>query len=98
MSDGAVVRIRKSDGAAVEVILSDPLHLYNIAVDAEPGMADEIMDALERIGCTSISVTDEGECEIPAAPTLPAHRTEAGWPRCATCDGGGCPDCTDPAG
>lgn len=30
-------------------------------------------------------------------PTLPLHRTEAGWPRCATCDGGGCPDCTDPA-
>lgn len=28
---------------------------------------------------------------------LPIHRTEAGWPRCATCDGGGCPDCTDPA-
>ena len=30
-------------------------------------------------------------------PTLPIHRTEAGWPRCSTCDGGGCPDCTDPA-
>jgi hypothetical protein len=29
---------------------------------------------------------------------LPLHRTEAGWPRCSTCDGGGCPDCTDPAG
>lgn len=28
---------------------------------------------------------------------LPIHRTEAGWPNCATCDGGGCPDCTDPA-
>lgn len=27
---------------------------------------------------------------------LPLHRTEAGWPRCATCDGGGCHDCTDP--
>ncbi|PSL04095.1 hypothetical protein CLV30_10698 [Haloactinopolyspora alba] len=31
-------------------------------------------------------------------PTLPANRTEAGWPRCATCEGGGCHDCTDPAG
>ncbi len=30
-------------------------------------------------------------------PDLPMHRTEAGWPNCATCDGGGCPDCTDPA-
>lgn len=28
---------------------------------------------------------------------LPIHRTEAGYPNCATCDGGGCPDCTDPA-
>lgn len=28
---------------------------------------------------------------------LPLHRTEAGYPNCATCDGGGCPDCTDPA-
>jgi hypothetical protein len=28
---------------------------------------------------------------------LPIHRTEAGYPNCATCDGGGCLDCTDPA-
>lgn len=28
---------------------------------------------------------------------LPLHRTEAGYPSCSTCDGGGCPDCTDPA-
>lgn len=28
--------------------------------------------------------------------SLPLHRTEAGYPRCSTCDGGGCPDCTDP--
>lgn len=29
---------------------------------------------------------------------LPLHRTEAGPPGlCSTCDGGGCPDCTDPA-
>lgn len=26
---------------------------------------------------------------------LPIHRTEAGYPYCSTCDGGGCPDCTD---
>ena len=31
------------------------------------------------------------------AATLPLHRTAAGWPHCSTCDGGGCPDCTDPA-
>lgn len=29
--------------------------------------------------------------------SLPIHRTEAGYPHCSTCDGGGCPDCTDPA-
>lgn len=28
---------------------------------------------------------------------LPLHRTEAGWSQCSTCDGGGCPDCTDPS-
>ena len=28
---------------------------------------------------------------------LPIHRTEASYPNCSTCDGGGCPDCTDPA-
>ena len=30
---------------------------------------------------------------------LPLHRTWAGTPgACSTCDGGGCPDCTDPTG
>lgn len=28
---------------------------------------------------------------------LPIHRTEAGYPNCSTCEGGGCHDCTDPA-
>lgn len=28
---------------------------------------------------------------------LPLHRTAAGYPYCGTCDGGGCPDCTDDA-
>ena len=32
-----------------------------------------------------------------ALRVLPVHRTEAGYPNCSTCDGGGCPDCTDPA-
>lgn len=38
---------------------------------------------------------------VPAEPRieegLPLHRTEAGWPNCATCEGGGCLDCTDPS-
>jgi hypothetical protein len=33
----------------------------------------------------------------PEVRPLPIHRTEAGYPNCSTCDGGGCPDCTDPA-
>lgn len=35
-------------------------------------------------------------CDRAPRP-LPLHRTEAGYPRCSTCDGGGCLDCTDPA-
>lgn len=35
--------------------------------------------------------------EKHSVPPLPLHRTEAGYPHCSTCDGGGCPDCTDPA-
>ncbi|AET09800.1 hypothetical protein [Gordonia phage GTE5] len=38
----------------------------------------------------------EAEAQI-AFPVLPAHRTQAQYHTCATCDGGGCPDCTDPA-
>jgi len=34
---------------------------------------------------------------VVQARPLPIHRTEAGYPRCATCDGGGCFDCTDAA-
>ncbi|AXH49797.1 thioredoxin domain [Gordonia phage Pleakley] len=43
---------------------------------------------------------DDMIAEMEAAgpvPDLPLHRTEAGHPDCSTCDGGGCPDCTDPA-
>jgi len=42
-------------------------------------------------------VTEEREEWGDLVDGLPIHRTEAGWPRCSTCDGGGCPDCTDPA-
>lgn len=38
--------------------------------------------------------TTQAAC--PIAP-LPLHRTEAGYPSCGICDGGGCYDCTDPA-
>lgn len=35
--------------------------------------------------------------DLTEVEELPIHRTEAGHPSCATCEGGGCPDCTDPA-
>ena len=38
-----------------------------------------------------------GDTSEPALRVLPVHRTETGYPNCATCDGGGCFDCTDPA-
>lgn len=43
------------------------------------------------------TVTPPDSHETRGGASLPLHRTEAGWPRCSTCDGGGCPDCTDPA-
>ena len=35
--------------------------------------------------------------DVTERSPLPLHRTEAGYPHCSTCDGGGCLDCTDPA-
>ena len=46
------------------------------------------------------ALTDDPLVHLDAGETrdhLPLHRTEAGYPNCATCDGGGCHDCTDPA-
>lgn len=34
-------------------------------------------------------------CDRRFPRELPIYRTEAGYPRCATCDGGSCLDCTD---
>lgn len=51
--------------------------------------------------CVSGCLSNEGDGGTASAgeegQALPLHRTEAGWPNCSTCDGGGCPDCTDPA-
>src|SRR5690606_2951441 len=45
------------------------------------------------------AVAGDGELDDPPGfpRPLPIHRTEAGYPNCPTCDGGGCLDCTDPA-
>ena len=51
-------------------------------------------------GCctgTPLCHDPEGDHDVVDRWHLPLHRTEAGYPDCSTCDGGGCPDCTDPA-
>ncbi len=63
---------------------------------------DDMLDstAQELTGWRLLAMAERGVPDQPARdlpPTLPLHRTEAGYPRCATCDGGGCLDCTDPA-
>jgi hypothetical protein len=47
-------------------------------------------------GGFAMTVIRKMTCDRHPKP-LPMHRTEAGYPRCATCDGGGCLDCTDPS-
>ena len=44
-----------------------------------------------------MNADDQAEVLANDLRDLPSHRTEAGYPNCSTCDGGGCPDCTDPA-
>lgn len=70
--------------------------------------AESLQWAMRRLNCTFLPavVIATGD-QIRAARQaleaaddpwdLPSHRTEAGYPNCSTCDGGGCPDCTDPA-
>lgn len=49
-------------------------------------------------GGFAFSAARQMTCDRKPEPhPLPIHRTEAGYPRCATCDGGGCLDCTDPS-
>lgn len=63
------------------------------------GFSHEVAFADALDGVTVDSIRDaarRGTLKAPA-PSLPLHRTEAGWPSCSTCDGGGCLDCTDPA-
>lgn len=52
----------------------------------------DIADHLWDLGYRKVSEPDES---VSAMRPLPLHRTEAGYPNCSTCDGGGCPDCTD---
>ena len=62
---------------------------------------EEVVLPLSKPGRVVVDVPyTETELKVAAfyaAEELPIYRTEAGYPDCATCDGGGCPDCTDPA-
>lgn len=57
---------------------------------------DQVVRELDHLARLYRLYADDDGILTPIAE-LPIHRTEAGWPRCSTCDGGGCPDCTDPA-
>lgn len=59
-------------------------------------MEAEVVDGPDQIGDVLIVCAICGKRKPEPAP-LPIHRTEAGYPNCSTCDGGGCLDCTDPA-
>lgn len=78
-------------GGRVRVECVDPIGLWEALTDA---LADEHADHLyDYVNGTGRPAEDvEG-----AVKPLPLHRTEAGYPHCSTCDGGGCLDCTDPA-
>ena len=56
-------------------------------------------DALDFADTHQAAIAGEWELDDPPGfpRPLPIHRTEAGYPNCPTCDGGGCLDCTDPA-
>ena len=83
-----------------EVPCGCPCQAEKLGVSAVTGTIDNLH--LER-RTTPLPPSAQAFAEICGAPdptkewSLPLHRTEAGYPRCSTCDGGGCPDCTDPA-
>jgi len=54
-------------------------------------------DSAHHLAKEIVEYLKQRDNELSAPPVLPIHRTEAGYPRCSTCDGGACYDCTDPA-
>ena len=67
-------------------------HGINTLVSMLPAWVDGLAAQAERV-----DAMQQAAYEALMTTALPLHRTEAGWPNCSTCDGGGCPDCTDPA-
>jgi hypothetical protein len=70
---------------------SQPHQILARMKDFDSTLARARMEARRKQLARMVHVT------LPEQIPLPLHRTEAGYPRCATCDGGGCLDCTDPA-
>lgn len=54
-------------------------------------------DAVDRWRFSKDQIQRVSWGQLMGQRPLPIHRTEAGYPYCSTCDGGGCPDCTDQA-
>lgn len=53
---------------------------------------------MRRRGADACGLPRAAGVHVEDAPDLPLHRTEANYGVCcATCDGGGCLDCTDPS-
>lgn len=76
-----------------------------VSLRRAPRVGDVTPDGV-LIGCPTCSTSGflaldplarQSRETVRATLGLPLHRTEAGYPRCATCDGGGCYDCTDPS-
>ena len=89
-ADRAEARLREVTGESVSPGTYEDMveHSRRVAERKFGTPGDDLDDLCPHCGAT------KGVCGVAE---LPLHRTEAGWPNCATCDGGGCPDCTDPA-
>lgn len=85
-------------GYSFDALFTAAMQLTHMCHDAkERGDREALADYRARRNLIRAEL--ERRCVVPGIERrpLPLHRTEAGYPRCSTCDGGGCLDCTDPA-
>lgn len=82
------------DGQGLDWTVVDETHAWSPEQIARAAAAPPWVDT-ERI----MRELDARVAQWAEDHPLPLHRTQATWPQwsCSTCDGGGCPDCTDPA-
>ena len=96
------------DGAYIDVKVETGRHHHGrITIDLDPCHGSDNGFTLIRAyvspqwcreaAALMLAAADYAEGHASDRRDLPLHRTEAGYPNCSTCDGGGCPDCTDPA-